>query len=128
MKKIYSFTYYWNAQVDGQGRNVGFFMGYSEGDALQIAYRGFVELEFVCRDMETLESAAEFLWGIFNDSDRRPADYHGPSMSVSSVVEVQGVCYAAEPIGFKTATICKSEIHPGEASWNSQGVASPILR
>ena len=53
-----------------------------------------------CGDGSDLGAVAELLYMIWN-SDRRPATAHARSMSVSDVVEIEGVKFYCEPTGFK---------------------------
>jgi hypothetical protein len=115
----YAFTFYWNGQRDAAGRLVGFLDGYRPGDKLEIAYQGFVLIHGVdeARSLPALLTVAESLFAIFNDDDRRPACYRGPSMSVGNVVEIQGVCYAVASVGFERVEIWQSEIDIGDRRW-----------
>lgn len=126
----YSFTYYWNAQRDNAGRPVGFFDGYLPGHRLEIAYRGLVEVAEITRTRDLLDlfRAAETLFVIFNDDARRPTCYHGPSMSVGSVVEVQGVCLTVASYGFERVEIWQSEIGLCNPQWISTAPCPQILR
>lgn len=53
-----------------------------------------------CGDGSDLGGVAELLFMIWN-SDSRPAGAHARSMSVSDVVEVEGVKFYCNGIGFK---------------------------
>jgi|GEM_PF-3670772 len=115
----YAFTFYWNAERDAAGHAVGFLDGYRPGHKLEIAYQGFVLIheDDESRNLPALVTVAERLFAIFNDNDLRPACYRGPSMSVGSVVEIQGVCYAVTSIGFERVEIWESEIGPADRRW-----------
>jgi hypothetical protein len=115
--KTFSFTYYVNVQEDAQGRRTGWDVGYIAGDALQIAYRGFVAADPPGTGRQRLETMAEALFSRFNNPDLRPAGYRGPSMSVGSVVEIQGVHFAVDPLGFKEVEIWQSSIAPRDSRW-----------
>jgi len=120
MKQTYSFTYYWNAQQDEKGRFTAFFDGYKSGDPLQIAYRGLVEVTAVNLFRDSLQLAiAEALFSLFNGPDRWPVDYRGPSMSVGSVLEIQGSFFAVASVGFESVDIWGSPICPGDRRWYS---------
>ena len=115
----YSFTFYWNAQRDPAGHLIGFLDGYQPGHQLEIAYQGFVSVEEPDkpRELADLVRVADVLFAVFNDDDRRPACYRGPSMSVGNVVEIQGVCFAVAPVGFERIEIWQSEISPCDRRW-----------
>lgn len=117
----YSFTFYWNAQRAPQGYLVGFLEGYRPGHSLEIAYRGFVSVgdDDRPRVPEDLLRVAETLFAIFNDEQRRPACYRGPSMSVGNVVEIQGICFAVATLGFERVEIWQSEIAACDGRWIS---------
>lgn len=136
MKRTLSFTYYWNNEKDAQGRNVGFF-GFKSGHALQIAYRGFVEVDFsidIDYESEAVVVAANKLFRIFNDDVCRPRNYRGPSMLVGSVLEINSVFLAVTNTGFRVVSIFGSNITPCPDAWiagPSEGVldATPgVLR
>jgi hypothetical protein len=121
MARAYSFTYYWNARQDEKGRFTAFFDGHKSGDPLQIAYRGLVEVRAVNLFRDSLQVAiAETLFGRFNDPDRWPADYRGPSMTVGNVLEIQGSCFAVAAAGFEPVDIWESPIGPGPRQWYSE--------
>jgi hypothetical protein len=124
----YSFTYYWNSQEDAHGRNTGMLDGFRDGDTLQIAFRGLFECAFPVKKAEDLESVAEVLFVVFNDPDRRPAEYRGPSMSVGSVLEIQGKCFAVAPCGFVPVEIWKCPIEDGNPRWSSAFDVRPLPR
>jgi hypothetical protein len=115
--KVFSFTFYANVQEDAQGRNTGYMDGYKEGDDLQIAYRGFVDVDSTYQGRQRLESVAHALYARFNNPDLRPEGYRGPSMSLGSVLEIQGVHFAVAPLDFTEVKIWQSRIYPKDARW-----------
>lgn len=117
--KVFSFTYYVNMQEDAQGRLTGFLDGYKNGDDLQIAYRGLISADSFYEGRQRLEAVAHALFARFNHPDMRPAGYRGPSMSVGSVIEIQGVHFAVEPLDFKEVEIWQSQIHAQDGRWTA---------
>jgi hypothetical protein len=115
--KVFSFTYFVNVQENSRGHLTGFTEGYKNGDDLLIAYRGFVAADSLYKGRQRLENAAHALFAIFNHPDMRPAGYRGPSMSVGSVVEIQGVHFAVEPLGWKEVEIWQSRIAVKDVRW-----------
>jgi hypothetical protein len=115
----FSYTYYWNAEQDENGRNIGLMDGYLPGHKLQIAHRGFIETAVFpdVRKQSDLEMVAEALFFNFNNPAKRPAGYRGPSMSIGSVIEIQGVCFRCMSFGFEITEIWQSPIELGP--WES---------
>ena len=112
------FTYYWNAETDSKGRAIGFLEGFQPGHKIQVAYRGMVDMgpDFHVCSKDDLVTVMSRLFATFNIG--RPEGYRGPSMSVGSVVEIQGVCFAVESVGFKMVEIWESYVEPTPVSWN----------
>ena len=71
------YSFYNNVQLTTQGHVSGLLNRYTDGDKLELVYSGYL-----CRDIEPLE----YLFDLFNDPTKRPANYKGPSMSVGDVV------------------------------------------
>lgn len=123
--KAFSFTYYVNIQEDAQGRFSGYEYGYQEGDTLQIGYRGFISVDSTFEGRSRLESVAHALYARFNHPDMRPAGYRGPSMTIGSVIEIQGVHFAVESLDFKEVEIWQSPISPRDVRWIDAPGPSP---
>jgi hypothetical protein len=107
-----------NEAKDSKGRHLGFF-GFKKGHPLCVAYEGDIECLADADEMHLLCD----LFSIFN-TERRPVDYRGPSMSVGSVIELQlpTGCeyYAVVAVGFFSVSsdmFSASEIIPSPAVW-----------
>ena len=86
--------------------------GYKPGDPLSSVPspvgRGLTTASMACRHRAaTLLLMLDFLWRMFN-TDNRPADYLGPSMSVGSIITLSGVAFAVKPFGFEQVDISSS--------------------
>lgn len=81
--------------------------GYKPGDPLCCAYQGEVDYSLSAVTGSNINIVLDFLWGMFN-TDNRPADYLGPSMSVGSIITLSGVAFAVKPFGFEQVDISSS--------------------
>lgn len=108
---IYSFTYYWNAEVDAKGRNVGFF-GYEPTHRLEVAYQGFIFSDQPAIFAELVER----LFYVFDVA--HPSDYRGPSMSVGSVVAINCQAYKCASTGFEKVDLTNNSISACPTGWH----------
>jgi hypothetical protein len=56
------------------------------------------------------------MWEMFN-SDNRPADYRGPSMSVGSIITLAGVAFAVKSFGDEQVDISSSPQTDSDPRW-----------
>jgi hypothetical protein len=81
--------------------------GYKPGDPLCCASQGEVDYSLSAVTGSNINIVLDFLWRMFN-TDNRPADYLGPSMSVGSIITLSGVAFAVKPFGFEQVDISSS--------------------
>jgi hypothetical protein len=87
------YLFFVNVQKDAEGRLVGFFDGYKQGHALELAYSGEVD---AADEMQ----ACSLLFEKFNID--HPRDYRNRSMSAGDVVVLNNRnAYSCESVGWK---------------------------
>jgi hypothetical protein len=95
------YKFYWDEKKDNEGREIALLRGYVAADPLLMVYEG--TSAWHADDLQILED----LYRKFNIE--HPVDYHGPSMSVGSVVNLAGKWYACMPFGFELIDSPKEE-------------------
>lgn len=109
------YKYYWNEAKDTSGRHLGFF-GFEEGQPLSVAYEGDL-----ATSGQTISTMLDRLFMKFNTEEIY--DYHGPSMSVGSVITLETdyffYAFSVESTGFKRVYISKSPIVNCNPLWHA---------
>jgi hypothetical protein len=103
------YKFFWDEKKDDKGREIALLRGYKAGDPLLMVYESTIAWH--ANDMQLLED----LYRKFNIE--HPVDYHGPSMSVGSVINLAGKWYACMPFGFESVEPPKEEqlvVYPSE--------------
>jgi hypothetical protein len=115
--KTFVYIYFVNTQEDPDGRYTGYEYGYREGDELTLAWVGPVKA--VDED-----HACDTLYNMFNNPDKRPTDYRGPSASKGSVFVLDGKAYALQMPCYVRVNIESSNIQQ-VAPWAPTSINAP---
>ena len=103
-----NYIFYWNSHEDGK---VGPVRGYKPTDELIKAYAGTYKVEHAQRPEYVLDRLFE-QFNLF-----RPIDYFGPNMSMGSVVELNGVAWSVNNVGFSEVDLSNNAIRPTPTRW-----------
>jgi hypothetical protein len=112
-----TYAYFWNSQLDEDGRDRGLYLGHQPNDELTLADIGVVDIPGAESTPDADLDALDTIYSMYNNPARRPQEYRGPSMSIGSVVILGEKAYSVTREGFQPTVLGECRIKTPDPRW-----------